>query len=102
LDEKGVTRLRRAALHQRRCNDTAFWTQVGVQERRSLQSVQPLRPAFDVGLSGSTSDVVETHHAISKTGVKILVFPPRRSMSSPRAARLERRLFQAVAPIPDP
>ena len=73
-----------------------------VEERRGLQPVQPLGPSLCVGLSGCASDVFEAHHAVSRTGVKVLVLPPRRSISRPRAAKFERRLLQAVAPIAEP
>jgi hypothetical protein len=70
-----------------------------VEQCRRLQPVEAAVPTLAPGLAGLRADVVETHQAISRSGLNDFVFPRLRSTSRPFVASADSRLFQAVGPI---
>ena len=99
FDNQGVTRsvaTRRAEARRSPCEQPPILRSSNVGcFSRSRSAV----PTFFHGLPVCRANIIKTHQAISRTGLNDLVFPAFRSMTSPFAARPERRLFQAVGPI---
>jgi hypothetical protein len=84
------------------CNKTGSFGQLPVEQRRRLQPIAAFRPSFFIRPARGASDVFDAHQIIFRTGAKVFVLPPRRSISRPSGAKLARRLFHAVGPTPSP
>ena len=102
LDDVGVADPRLGAWCEFGRDDARGLANRQVEERGGLEPIKAAVPALAPGLPGFAANVIEAHQVVSKSGMKLLVLPSRRSTRRPLAASAASRLFQAVGPIFSP